>query len=105
MKKTTNFNLKFTIIIHSLKNQKQNQKHCSTHKYEKKGCCGMVLDHEKYANVTQPAGQSGYRKRLNLMTGEMSRLMCEMISFVDCLMTGTVDATPLSQSQAVFVLF
>lgn len=38
------------------------------------GCCGMVLDHEKYANVTQPAGQSGYRKRLNLMTGEISRL-------------------------------
>lgn len=37
-----------------------------------KGCCGMVLDHEKYANVTQPAGQSGYRKQLNLMTGEIS---------------------------------
>ncbi|XP_055310486.1 uncharacterized protein LOC129573666 isoform X2 [Sitodiplosis mosellana] len=36
------------------------------------GCCGMVLDHEKYANVTQPAGQSGYRKQLNLMTGEIS---------------------------------
>lgn len=34
----------------------------------------MVLDHEKYANVTQPTGQSGYRKRLNLMTGEISTL-------------------------------
>lgn len=41
-----------------------------------KGCCGMVLDHEKYANVTQSAGQSGYRKQLNLMTGEISTLMC-----------------------------
>lgn len=35
----------------------------------------MVLDHEKYANVTQSAGQSGYRKRLNLMTGEISTLL------------------------------
>lgn len=35
----------------------------------------MVLDHEKYANATAPAGQSGYRKRLNLMTGEMSTFM------------------------------
>lgn len=42
------------------------------------GCCGVVLDHEKYANVTQPAGQSGYRKQLNLMTGEISMLMCEL---------------------------
>lgn len=38
----------------------------------------MLLDHEKYANVTQPAGQSGYRKQLNLMTGEISMLMCEL---------------------------
>lgn len=43
----------------------------------RKGCCGMVLDHEKYANVTQPAGQLGYRKQLNLMTGEISMLICE----------------------------
>lgn len=32
----------------------------------------MVLDHEKYANVTIPPGQLGYRKQLNLMTGEIS---------------------------------
>ncbi|XP_031620554.1 nucleomorphin isoform X4 [Contarinia nasturtii] len=41
----------------------------------KAGCCGVVLDHEKYANVTQPAGQSGYRQKnwkLNLMTDEIS---------------------------------
>lgn len=46
-----------------------------------KGCCGMVLDHEKYANVTQTDGQSGYRKRLNLMTGEISTLsVCARLS-------------------------
>lgn len=39
------------------------------------GCCGVVLDHEKYANVTLPAGQPGYRKKLNLMTGEISTLI------------------------------
>lgn len=43
---------------------------------ENEGCCGVVLDHEKYANVTQTAGQSGYRKQLNLMTGEMSTFSC-----------------------------
>lgn len=45
-----------------------------THLFWRKGCCGVVLDHEKYANVTQEAGQSGYRKRLNLMTGEISKI-------------------------------
>lgn len=42
------------------------------------GCCGVVLDHEKYANVSVPAGLSGFRQKnwnSNLMTDEISTLI------------------------------
>lgn len=38
-----------------------------------KGCCGYVIDHEKFANASTASSNSGYRKQLNLMTGEISR--------------------------------
>lgn len=43
----------------------------------------MVLDHEKYANVSQTVGQSGFRKHLNLMTGEISTLLLKIFECVD----------------------
>lgn len=39
-----------------------------------KGCCGVVLDQQGISNITGANSQATPRKRLNLMTGEMSRL-------------------------------
>lgn len=36
------------------------------------GCCDVVLDQQKFANGTLAITTPGFRKRLNLITGEMS---------------------------------
>lgn len=38
-----------------------------------KGCCDVVLDQEISSNISEAIAHPGYRKRLNLITGEMSR--------------------------------